>query len=146
MNITTYKSSGTWQGTLSDGQGNLAFGAIETQHSVPLDLGGKGIGTNPEELIVSAASSCFLITLGAIFQFKNVSYKSLQVNSEADFEVTQMGPQMRAIRHHVKVFVDANGEAPDVESYIKDAEKGCMISAALSGNVSVSASGTIIQE
>jgi peroxiredoxin-like protein len=147
MNITTYKSSGTWQGTLKEGQGNLAFGPIETQYSVPQDLAGKGIGTNPEELIASAGSSCFLITLGAIFQFKNVSYKRLQVNSEVDFEVTQMGPKMRAIRYHVKVFVKDNGGEPaDIKSYIRDAEKSCMLSSALSENVLVSTSGTIIQE
>ncbi|WP_176487764.1 OsmC family protein [Candidatus Regiella insecticola] len=131
---------------MKEGQGDLAFGLIKTQHSVPQDLGGKGIGTNPEELIVSAAASCFLITLAAIFQFKHVSYQRLEVDSTAEFEVTPRGPKMRAIHHQVKVYMDAKGETVEVEKHIKEAEEGCMISAALSGNVLISASGSIIQE
>ena len=33
---------------------------ISEQISIPAPLGGNGVGTNPDELLVSAASSCYI--------------------------------------------------------------------------------------
>ncbi len=36
--------------------------------SIPASLGGVGIGANPDEMLVSAASSCYIISLAATLE------------------------------------------------------------------------------
>lgn len=142
MNMSTYKTLGSWQGEMADGKGSITMDSIESTYSIPKEFGGLGEGTNPEELIVGAASSCFMITLGAIFQFKNVEYERIMVNSEADFENTQTGPQLREIRHNAIVYFKDRSNMDNLSRYVQDAESGCMVAMALSGNVRVTATGT----
>ena len=63
----TFTLTGDWTGGLR-GQGTLAVGGLASAISVPTVLGGPGAGTNPEELLTAAASSCYLITLAAIVE------------------------------------------------------------------------------
>nr|WP_246432556.1 OsmC family protein [Xenorhabdus indica] len=115
----------------------LNVGSLASIISVPQDLGGLGKGTNPEDLIVGASTSCFIITLSAIFQFNKIEYENISVNSEADFSITPMGPKLKEIRHFVSIQSSHDLPRETVDKYIKQAEKGCMISIALSGNVEV---------
>ena len=43
--------------------GKLRGDIINENISIPSSLGGQGKGTNPDELLVSAASSCYIISL-----------------------------------------------------------------------------------
>ncbi len=52
--VTQWKGGRNEIGTV---QGDL----INEQISIPYSLGGQGIGTNPDEMLVSAASSCYII-------------------------------------------------------------------------------------
>lgn len=145
MRITTYTANGTWSGgALGAGEGSLDFGPIKTIYSAPKDLGGKGVGTNPEEMMVGAASGCFLITLGTVLRLQNVRYRRLEVASEGDFERTEKGPRMRQIRHYATIFVDVMEDVGDLARHLQEAEEGCMVGAATSGNVLVRVSGTVV--
>ena len=58
-----YISSVSWKGTGRAGAGLLATGAQTVTFSAPANMGGRGIGTSPEELLISAAASCYSGTL-----------------------------------------------------------------------------------
>ncbi|CDH01346.1 OsmC family protein [Xenorhabdus bovienii] len=139
MQIQTFHAEGNWQGTLATGKGMLNVGSLESIISVPQDLGGLGKGTNPEDLIIGASTSCFIITLSVVFQFNKIEYENINVNSEADFSITPKGPKLKAIRHFVSIQSSHDLPCETMDKYIKQAEKGCMISIALSGNVKVTA-------
>jgi organic hydroperoxide reductase OsmC/OhrA len=51
-----------WKGTGRDGAGTVTTGGQEITHSAP-SMGGRGSGTSPEELLISAAGSCYAGTL-----------------------------------------------------------------------------------
>lgn len=53
----------SWSGTGREGAGHICGEDIEVDWSVPAGMGGRGEGTNPEELLVSAVASCFSATL-----------------------------------------------------------------------------------
>lgn len=60
------------------------IGEIRTDNQVfdvsaPEAMGGRGIGTNPEELLVSAVSSCYTSTLFAVLQNARLPVDSLKV-------------------------------------------------------------------
>ena len=56
----TLKVQTTWQGGRNE-VGEVIGDVINEQISIPSSLEGTGIGTNPDELLVSAASSCYIL-------------------------------------------------------------------------------------
>ena len=45
--------------------GNIKGDTIKEKISILFSLGGQRIGTNPDEMLVSAASTCYIIFLAA---------------------------------------------------------------------------------
>ena len=59
----TFKSRVTWRGRERAGAGIVTLGREEVVFSAPSSMGGRGVGTSPEELLVSAVASCYAGTL-----------------------------------------------------------------------------------
>ena len=59
----TFESRVTWRGRERAGTGVLTTGQQEVAFSAPSSMGGRGVGTSPEELLVSAVASCYAGTL-----------------------------------------------------------------------------------
>ncbi|MGA2283243.1 MAG: OsmC family protein [Candidatus Dormibacteria bacterium] len=59
----TFESRVTWWGRERAGTGILTMGREEVVFSAPSSMGGRGVGTSPEELLVSAVASCYAGTL-----------------------------------------------------------------------------------
>ena len=57
-----FKVQTKWRGGREE-VGTVNGDIISEQISIPAPLGGNGVGTNPDELLVSAASSCYIISL-----------------------------------------------------------------------------------
>lgn len=63
MRDLTYTSLVAWKGTGRAGGGVLTTGAQTVTFSAPANMGGRGVGTSPEELLISAVASCYSGTL-----------------------------------------------------------------------------------
>jgi Predicted redox protein, regulator of disulfide bond formation len=48
--------------------GEIASGQLQTKVSIPPEMDGPGIGTNPDEMLLGAAATCYIITLAAMFE------------------------------------------------------------------------------
>ncbi|MFI5313657.1 MAG: OsmC family protein [Candidatus Dormibacteria bacterium] len=59
----TFASTVRWQGRGRDGGGTVTTGGQTLDYSAPSSMGGRGLGTSPEELLVSAVASCYSGTL-----------------------------------------------------------------------------------
>jgi peroxiredoxin-like protein len=70
-----------WTGTGGDGIGELRGEDAALDISVPEAMGGRGVGTNPEELLVSAVSSCFSATLFAVLRRAGLPADSIAVQA-----------------------------------------------------------------
>ncbi len=55
-------------------------GDILSEYFLYCSLGGVGIGTNPDELLVSAASSCYIISLAATLERAKFNNIQLRIN------------------------------------------------------------------
>lgn len=105
-----FKVKTKWQGG-RDKVGTVKGDIIESQISIPSSLGGKGIGTNPDEMLVSAASSCYIISLAATLE--RAGYTDIQIHQQsigtASFENGKF--QMDCITHYPEIHVnEANKE------------------------------------
>lgn len=126
-----FESRTTWTGAL-DGQGQLITSSTELMFSAPAALGGKGVGTNPEELLLGAAATCFLITLSAVLNRMQVPQQVLRVRSELEVS-TEGGLTVRTLTHYPNV----DAESPKVAKALEIAELNCLVAKAMKGNVVV---------
>ncbi len=127
---------GTWAGGLA-GQGNIETGKINFEVSAPAELGGNGTGTNPEEMLLSSAATCYLITLGSLLERRKWVFEEISIRSEATINI-KGGLKFESILH--KPFLKLNSEVSldekeEIRKIAMRAEQVCMITKALSGNV-----------
>lgn len=138
MEKHSFQLSLDWKGPRT-GVGQLETKTLKTQVSVPSELKGPGIGTNPEEMLLAAAATCYTATLAAMLGFNKIEQVALTVKSEAIVAVAQSGAltyEKIIHRPHIVLAADTIERTLSlVERIAKKAETACMISKALAGNV-----------
>ncbi|WP_159439883.1 OsmC family protein [Bacillus sinesaloumensis] len=136
MSLFTVK--GTWTGD-RNGEGTITTDGLQTTVSAPKQLDGPGVGANPEELLIAAATNCYMLTLAAILSNRNIEYTHFEV--ETDGTVKKDGKRLvfESIVHKPVLFVkQADNELQEkVIQLAHRAEKACFISQTLKGNVEV---------
>ena len=70
-----------WSGAAREGAGEIHTDDLVLELSAPESMGGRGIGTNPEELLVCAVSSCYAATLFAVLRRAQLPVDSLAVGA-----------------------------------------------------------------
>jgi peroxiredoxin-like protein len=70
-----------WSETEGKGAGEIQTDDLVLELSGPESMGGRGFGTNPEELLVSAVSSCFTATLFGVLRRAQLPVDSLAVDA-----------------------------------------------------------------
>jgi peroxiredoxin-like protein len=70
-----------WSGSGREGAGRIVTDDLELELSTPASMGGRGVGTNPEELLVSAVASCFSATLFRVLRRAGLPATSLHVEA-----------------------------------------------------------------
>lgn len=126
----------TWRGGLA-GCGMLSCSGLETKFSAPTKLNGLGQGTNPEELLLAATSTCFLITLSALLDRAKTQVTGLSLDSEIIVEAS-VAFTIKSIRHLLSVtlsFGSTQAVIDQVQELIQRTEQLCMVSKALRPNV-----------
>jgi len=73
-----------WSGTGRDGVGEIHADDVSIDPSAPESMGGRGVGTNPEELLVSAVSSCYTATLFGVLRGARLPVASLAVDASGN--------------------------------------------------------------
>lgn len=134
FNVTTHWSGGR------ESVGNLNGDVLTEQISIPAGLGGNGTGTNPDELLVSAAASCYIISLAAVLE--RAGFESIEIeqfsSGTALFENSKF--KMDTITHYPIISVKSTQKeqlAKKLDKLLKIADNNCMISNSIRGNVNV---------
>ncbi|MEB6549907.1 OsmC family protein [Heyndrickxia sporothermodurans] len=131
--------SANWTGGRNS-VGEINAGNLKTQISIPPEMDGPGIGTNPDEMLLGAAATCYIITLAAMLERRNIPVASLTQNSEGIVEVDKGVITYKKIIHRPNVVLKKECPADQVEKVkqlAERAEKSCMISRAIQGNVEI---------
>lgn len=133
-----FSMKASWQGGRL-GTGELTGKGLSAQISIPAELDGPGAGTNPEELLIGAALNCYIITLAAILEKREVKVESLTVQSEGIVTVDGGNQTFSKIIHRPTIVVSGAGEdmVEKLTQFAHRAEQVCMISKALRGNVAL---------
>ncbi|WP_064092307.1 OsmC family protein [Rossellomorea aquimaris] len=134
-----------WPGLRND-VGSLQSPNVHTKISIPKEMDGPGVGTNPDEMLLGAAATCYIITLAAMLERSKIKKSMLTMVSEGIVEVEKGVITYKKIIHKPELILEADCTEKNVSTAKKlfyKAEKSCMISRALKGNVEVEVEETI---
>lgn len=134
-----------WPGLRND-VGDIAVGNLVTKISIPPEMDGPGVGTNPDEMLLGAAATCYIITLAAMMQRSHLDKKDLLMESEGIVDVTNGVFIYKKIIHRPTIILKEDATFEDeklAQRLAEKAEKSCMISRAIQGNVELELQVTI---
>lgn len=136
-----------WPGLRND-VGELSSKQLNTKISVPTEMDGPGIGTNPDEMLLGAAATCYIITLAAMLERRNLNKENLTMESTAHIDDTNGKLTYEKIIHNPIVTLSktaTDAEIEKIHELAKRAESSCMISRAIMGNVHIELNVTVIR-
>jgi peroxiredoxin-like protein len=119
-------------------EGYIDAGNLKTKISIPTEMDGPGVGTNPDEMLLGAAATCYVITLAAMIERAHLPLKEMSLESEGIVDVTNGVFTYKKIIHKPTVALKEGATEKEYEllkKLVHKAEKSCMISRALEGNV-----------
>ncbi|MGP4076410.1 OsmC family protein [Halobacillus sp. K22] len=120
--------------------GTIEADKLKTQISIPKEMDGPDVGTNPDEMLLGAAATCYIITLGAMVERAGLPLKEMSMDSEGIVDVTDGVITYNKIIHKPRVLLKAEASDKDLDKLnklVEKAEKSCMISRAIEGNVAL---------
>ena len=140
------RASATWEGGLQDGTGSLsATGGVLT--NTPFSFKTRFLsedgsaGTNPEELLAAAHAGCFTMATGATMGQQGIVPTHLETKS-----VLTMDTDTLTI---TAVDLTLTGTVPGIdqakfEEIANEAKKNCIISRALSPDITLTLTATLV--
>lgn len=124
----------------TNSEGYIEAGNLKTKVSIPPEMDGPGVGTNPDEMLLGAAATCYLITLAAMIERGKLPLYDMSLTSEGIVDVTKGVITYKKIIHKPVVQLKNNAieeEHNKLKALVGKAERSCMISRALQGNVEI---------
>lgn len=131
----TFSAAATWSGSGRLGEGTLRVSAHEILFSAPHEMGGKGTGTSPEELLLAAVCSCYSATLFRLLERRALPVTDLRVRAEGFVSDYPSAPRFARIVVHPTVL---GGDTRHLIQYREQAEAArnlCFIGRTVQGNV-----------
>src|SRR5262249_32732375 len=132
------KASAVWQGGLKDGKGTISAESgvlANTPYNFAKRFEDEK-GTNPEELIAAAHSSCFAMATSA--QLDGVGIKAQSISATATVALEKVGDGFSVTTSHLEVTIKAPGaDRAKVQTAEDNAKAGCQISKLLNEKITM---------
>ncbi|WP_040978189.1 OsmC family protein [Oceanobacillus jeddahense] len=137
MTLHHFHLKGEWQGGRNS-EGYIDAGELQTKISIPPEMDGPGVGTNPDEMLLGAAATCYIISLAAMLERAEIPVDTTSITSEGMVDVTNGIFTYEKIIHRPNITLKkevTEQQTRLTNKLIEKAEKTCMISRAIKGNV-----------
>ena len=135
MAKTLYTARAHVIGGRDQGHGVTTDGALDVQLRTPVDMGGEGGGTNPEQLFAVGYAACFEGALGVVGRREKVDLGAVSIDSEVSLVTTEH----RGFTVAVDLDVSLSGISDPVRAVaiVSAAHDVCPYSNATRGNIEV---------
>jgi osmotically inducible protein OsmC len=134
MAKTLYTAEAHVTGGRENGHGKSSDGVLEVDLRLPVEMGGQGGGTNPEELFAVGYAACFEGALGAVARRAKVDVGDVAIESKVSLHPNE------ARGFDLSVVLDVTLPSIDADQAIelvKAAHQVCPYSNATRGNIPV---------
>jgi len=122
-------------GGRDQGHGVTSDGALDLQLRTPVEMGGEGGGTNPEQLFAVGYAACFEGALGVVGRREHVDLDPVAIDSEVSLITTENRGFNVAVR--LNVSLPGINDTERAISIVAAAHEVCPYSNATRGNVEV---------
>jgi peroxiredoxin-like protein len=137
---------GTWEGD-RNGTGIIkSDGGLNNAVSAPKEFDGPGVGSNPEELLISSANTCYMITFAAMLSNRKIQVAKLEVESEGVLGKVEGKFTFKQIIHRpiITIGSEENVTVEKLHELAVRAEEKCFISNTLRNSLDFSVEPKII--
>jgi Ohr subfamily peroxiredoxin len=116
------------------GHGRTSDGALEVDLRTPVEIGGEGGGTNPEQLFAVGYAACFESALAAVARRRKAEVDDVAIDSKVKLRPGAERSFTIAAELHVSLPSVQGEEAAEL---VRAAHKVCPYSNATRGNIEV---------
>jgi peroxiredoxin-like protein len=106
-------------------------GVPELRSAPPLDFDGPGDAWSPEQLLLVAVESCFLLTFRAVAQASRLEWVSMSVEAEGVVDRVNGVTRFTEIVLRPRVTVPPGVDRVRVQRTLEKAERACLVSSSL---------------
>jgi Ohr subfamily peroxiredoxin len=135
MANTIYTAEAQVTGGRAEGHGRTSDGALEVDLRLPTEMGGKGGGTNPEQLFAVGYASCFESALGVVARRAKAEVGDVTIDSKVSLTPNSGGGFDLGVQLDVALPSVSDIEA--AKELVAGAHKVCPYSNATRGNIEV---------
>ncbi len=135
MAKTLYTAQAHVVGGRDQGHGVTSDGALDVQLRTPVEMGGDGGGTNPEQLFAVGYAACFEGALGVVGRREQVDLGDVSIDSSVSLITTENRGFTVAVG--LDVSLPAISDPERAVSIVAAAHQVCPYSNATRGNVEV---------
>jgi lipoyl-dependent peroxiredoxin len=130
-----YTAEATVTGGRAEGHGRTSDGALDVQLRRPVEMGGEGGGTNPEQLFAIGYAACFESAIGSAGRREHAEVGDVSIDSHVSLLPAGDGAFKLAVTLNVSLPQLADRE--QVCRIVGAAHQICPYSNAIRGNVDV---------
>ena len=124
-----------WSGTGRDGEGTAELSAGAVTYSAPASMGGKGVGTSPEELLITAVASCYSGTLFGVLKKQGLAVEHVGIRAEGEVTGYPMQAKFARLRVSPTIVGADKSKVSEYRSAAAEARDKCFIGKTIAGNV-----------
>jgi Ohr subfamily peroxiredoxin len=117
-----------------EGHVHSTDGFVDLDLKPPVEMGGPGGGTNPEELFAAGYAACFQSALGVVARRSKVDASGSTVDAKVTIGTIEGGAFGLAVALEVHI---PDVDDPTVQKLIEEAHQVCPYSNATRGNIEV---------
>ncbi|HMI71659.1 MAG TPA: organic hydroperoxide resistance protein [Solirubrobacteraceae bacterium] len=118
-----------------NGHGRTSDGALEVDLRPPVESGGEGGGTNPEQLFAVGYASCFESALGAVARRQRVDVGDVAIDSQVSLIPTEDRTFVLGVE--LDVTLPSIADREQAVALVEAAHQVCPYSNATRGNIDV---------
>jgi Ohr subfamily peroxiredoxin len=134
MSKPIYTAEAHVTGGRADGHGKTSDGTLEVDLRLPVEMGGDGGGTNPEQLFAVGYAACFESAIGAVSRRQKTETDDVEIDSK----VSLLAGEDRTFKLAVELAVRLPQLSDeDAVELVREAHKVCPYSNATRGNIDV---------
>ncbi|MEO9176341.1 MAG: OsmC family protein [Gaiellales bacterium] len=125
----------SWTGSGRDGAGRISTDDLELDYSVPASMGGRNVGTNPEELLVCAVATCYAATLFGVLQRARLAVADVRVGAIGTVTGYPSAARFDRLTVSPTIVGGDDDRRPEYEHAAQLAHDRCFIGRTLAGTV-----------